>query len=312
VNGESLKYHVRNVLEESSTSGFLDTRSTYQYIYEAARVFARRTKTLTATTSISTTANTTRYDLPTDFANLYFRNDRNEFVVKYTTSANSVEWLPFRQYDAMYESNNTTAVAVPDTFSINDEQSLKSRITGTASANGAASYEEAVLTDTSNSTQFANANIGDNVTNSNDSSNGIIIAKTSNTALVTVLFGGTANAWAANDAYTITPQSVKQLVIDPPPSASGDTVLVPYLQEPTPVFSSYRTYRIDDQYEMALAYYAAWLYKYRDRTPDQGDKWFAIFDDAIRKAVKEANKQLGRNTFRVNLRKRSYRDRSYR
>lgn len=312
MNGNSLVYALNNVLRESSTSSFLDLRSSYSYIYEAVREFSRRTKTLTSTKSISTITGVTRYDLPTDFNNLYFRDDRNRLVIKYITLASSTNWLPFRNYDAMSEAENTSNVAVPGTFSINDEQTLKTRITGTASAAGAVALEETVLTDTSSSTQFANANVGDNIANITDGSSGIIIEKTSDTALVTVLFGGTNNDWTSGDSYVIVPQSVKQMVLDPPPSATGDTVLVPYLEEPTPVFSSYRTYRIDDQYEIALSFYAAWLYKYKDSKQDEGDKWYKIFDDKVRKATKEANKQLGRNTFRVNLQKRSFRDRSMR
>ena len=312
MNGQSLIFNLNTVLRESSTSSFLDLRSSYLYIYEAVREYSRRTKTLTSTKTISTVAGVTRYDLPTDFNNLYFRDDRNRLVIKYTTASGSDNWLAFRNYDAMSESGNTASVSVPNVFSISDEQTLKTRITGTASSAGAIVLEETILTDASSSTKFANANIGDNVTNITDGSSGIIIEKTSNTALVTVLFDGTNNDWTAGDSYVIVPQSVKQLVLDPPPSVSGDTILVPYLEEPTPVFSSYRTYRIDDQYELALSFYAAWLYKYKDSKSDEGDKWYKIFDDKVRKATKEANKQLGRNTFRVNLMKKSFRDRSMR
>jgi hypothetical protein len=313
MNGYSLLYNLNNILRESSlTSSFLDVRSSYTYIYEAVREYSRRTKTLTSSQTISTISGVTRYDLPTNFNNLYFRDDRNRLIIKYTTSSGSDNWLPFRQYDAMSEAGNTASVSVPNTFSISDEQTLKSRITGTASIAGAVTLEETTLTDTSSSTKFSNANIGDNVTNITDGSAGVIIEKTSNTALVTVLFGGTNNDWTASDSYVIVPQSVKQVILDPPPSNTGDTIYIPYLEEPTPVFSSYRTYRIDDQYELALSFYAAWLYKYKDSKSDEGDKWYKIFDDKIRKATKEANKQLGRNTFRVNLQKRSFRDRSMR
>lgn len=312
MQGSSLIANLNMVLSESSTSTFLDLRSSYNYIYEAVREFSRRTKTLTATKLITIIAGQTRYDLPADFNNLYFRDDRNRLVIKYITAANVDYWLPFRSYDAMSEADDMVTGAVPDTFSINDEQNLKARITGTATATGVLSLEETTLTDTSSSTKFANVNVSDNIVNITDGSSGIIIEKPFDTALVTVLFGGTNGYWTSGDSYVIVPQSIKQIVLHPIPSSSGDTILVSYLQEPVPVYSSYRTYRIDDQYEMALSFYAAWLYKYKDSKQDEGDRWFKIWDDKVRKATKEANKQLGRNTFRVNLQKRSFRDRSMR
>ena len=313
MNGESLVLNLNKLILESSSSSFIDLRTSYAYIYEAARELARRTKTLTSTTSIETVISQRTYDLPSDFTNLYFRDDRNRFIIKYTTTLTGANyWIPFRQYDAMYESDNDSNVAVPDTFSITDEQTLKSRITGTASAAGAEALGECTITDTSSSTKFATVGVGDNVSNITDGSSGLVIEKTSDTALVTAMFGGTTDEWTSGDSYVIVPQTCKQIVIDPPPSAVDDVIYIPYLQEPPPVFSPYRTYRIDDQYEFALSYYAAWMYKYRDSKPDYGDRWYKLFDDKVRKATKEANKMLGRNTFRVNLRKTSFGDRSMR
>jgi len=312
MNGESLKYKLGEVLRESANSSFWDSRSSYDYLYEAAKKFASRTKTLSATWSANTVANQTNYDLPWDFGNLFFRNSQNQFVLKHTDSSNNVSWLPFRNYENIRQANNVDSVTNPSCFSIVDNANVSSMITGTASANGANSLGECTLTDSSNASQFANANVGDDVHNTTDGSNGVVIVKTSNTALVTALFGGTNNAWAANDVYVVVPQGLKQVIIDPPSSVSNSVLSMEYIQIPTPVYSPYRTYRFDSQYEMAIVFYAAWLYKYKDDNPDAGNAWFKAWDEACRRAVKESNKQLGRVDFRVNLIRRSTGARSYR
>jgi hypothetical protein len=310
MDGYSLTNRLRNVLNESQYGTFIDSRSSYEYIYEAAKKFAQRVKNITSTDTITTVANQTNYDLNSDFNNLYFRNDRNEFVIKYTDSSNNVYWPAFRNYDAIKHANNSTAMAIPSNFSITDKQTLTDPVSGVASANGTVANGECVLTATASN--FVNVVVGDEVHNTTDLSNGIVIIKTSNTVLTTALFGGTAGQWAANDAFVIVPQALKQLVLDPAPSASGDTISIEYLYEPAPVYSPYRTYRIDAQYEAGIVYYAAWLYKFRDREPDMADRWYKAWDEMCRRAVKEANKQLGRNKFSVNFIRRSYRDHSYR
>ena len=310
MDGYSLTNRLRNVLNESTYSTFLDDRSSYEYIYEAAKKFSQRVKNITSTDTITTVANQTNYDLNSDFNNLYFRNDRNEFVIKYTNSANNVYWIPFRNYDAIKQAQNTTAVSIPTNFSITDKQTLSAPISGVASSNGTKSNGECTLTATASN--FTGVVVGDEVHNTTDVSNGIVISANSTTVLTTVLFGGTNGQWAANDAFVVVPQALKQLVLDPPPSASGDTISIEYLYEPAPVYSPYRTYRIDPQYEAGLVYYAAWLYKFRDREPDMADRWFKAWDEMCRRAVKEANRQMNRNQFKVNMMKRSFRDRSYR
>lgn len=309
MDGGSLIYKLRNLLRETSTSSFLDTRTSYDYIYEAVKKFGARVKCLTATQSITTVANQSSYDLNADFQNLYFRNDRSDHVIKYTNASNEVYWIPYRGYEYSAQANNTTSIEVPSTFAITDNQTITDRVTGNATANGTLTFEESALT-CANS--FANVCVGDSIHNSNDSSHGLVVSKTSNSVLVTTLFGGTSNAWTVNDIFIIVPQGRKKIVVDPPTLTANETITIEYLQVPPPVYSSYRTYRIDSQYEMAIVYYAAWLYKYRDIAYDEGDRWYKAWDEACRRAIKEANRQLGRGDFRVNLTRKSLGDRSFR
>jgi hypothetical protein len=62
---------------------------------------------------------------------------------------------------------------------------------------------------------------------------------------------------------------------------------------------------------MALVYYAAWLYKSKDR--DMTDYFFRCYDREVRLAEAQVDKSLGRgNSFKVNFNKRANTDRSYR
>ena len=312
MDGESLSFQLSNLLSEINGSSWLNQRTTYSYLYEGAKKFAARVKSLTANDTIYTVSGQQGYPLNSDFANLYFRDSRNNLVIKYTDSSNNVTWVPYRNYDAIRQANNTTPGMVSN-FSITDQKALNDRMTGSAtSTNAVSGLYESVL----NGIGFANATVGDDVHNLTSGARGIVIEKTSNSVMTTALFDATGASdtlgWALSDNYVVVPQGLKQLVLDPVPAASGDVITIEYLQEPPPVYSPYRTYRFDQQYEMAICYYAAWLYKYRDSKLDQGDKWFKSWDEMCRRAVKEANKQLGRNTFRVNLIKRTFRDRSWR
>jgi len=310
MDGKSLTNGLASIISESvSTSTFLDSRSSYDYLYEAALEFCRRTRVLTASQTITTVADQAAYDLNTDFLMLYLRDNRNRYIVKYNDGTND-SFLSFRDYEAVTYANNETSVAYPANFSIIDKGTLTDRITGTVTSAGASSLGECTCTDSA--APFTNAKVGDDIHNTTDGSDGVVISVTSTSALVTSLFGGTDNDWDSSDAYVIVPQSRKQLVLDPAPSISGYSVTIMYIQKPDPVYSPYKTYRFDRQYEPAIIKYAAWLYKYKDSEPNFGDAFFKFWDLQCRQAAKTEHKSFNKPSMRVNMMKRSYGDRSYR
>ena len=310
MDGKSLTNRLADLLNEcSTTSTFLESRASYDYIYEAVLEFARRTRVLTASQDITTVADQTGYDLNADFLSPYLRDNRNRYVVKFDDGTNEV-FLPFRDYEAIAYANQSTSVSIPSNFSIIDKSTLTDRITGTVTSAGALSNGECTCTDSA--APFANVKVGDDIHNTTDGSDGVVIAVTSTSALVTALFGGTDNDWDSSDAYVIVPQGRKQLVLDPPPSTSGYTVTIKYVQKPDPVYSPYRTYRFDRQYETAILKYAAWLYKYRDSEPNFGDAFYKYWDLQCRTAAKTEHKSFNKPSMRVNFIKSSYDDRSYR
>jgi hypothetical protein len=311
MDGSSLVYTLGQILREADNSTFLDERTSYNFLFKAAKDINQRVRYLTNEYSITTIESQGAYDLPADFMGTYYLNDRNEMVIKYTTSSASTSFPTWRDYEKIGQVVNGSAQPIPGNFTIFPKMTLTGRITGTASATGALSYEETSLTDTSTAATFASVSVGDSVHNITDGSSGIVVEKTSNTELITVLFGGTNNYWTSGNSYAVIPQGIKSLLLSPSPSNAGDTVMVPYIQTPAPVYSSYRTYRLDTNYEMAIIYYAAWLYTVKDR--DRTNFLYNLYNKEVLEGNKNTNREMNRNTtFRVNLMKNSFRDRSWR
>ncbi len=309
MDGKILFNGLAAVLDESDTSAFLSERTSYDFFYEAACELVRRTQCLTATQSITTVAGQTNYDLNADYLSPHLMNSENEYIIKYNDGTNDY-WLKWRDYDAILRAGNDDSVSIPWNFSVTDKATLTNRITGTATSAGVLSNGEATLTDSTD--PFADVKVGDPVHNITDGADGIVISVTSTSALVTAMFGGTENDWDNNDSYVIVPSGRKQLILDPPPLTSGHTITFYYLQRPEPVYSHYRTYRFDPHYKQALIMYAAWLYKYKDSDPNYGDKYYTFFDNATRISNRAESRGRNRGGIRVNLKKRSLGNRSYR
>jgi hypothetical protein len=308
MDGKTMLYQLRNLLQEGSTSTFLDTRTSYDLLYEAACTFVSDVKLLTTTQDITTVASTYQYNINGNFLCLYMKNDSNEYVVKYYDASNYY-WPTYRDYPFVVQANNTTDQSVPDNFSIVD-RSLISNVTGAATSNGTSSGGLCTLTDSA--APFSNVLSGDIVHNTTDGSDGVVTSVTSTSAVVTALFGGTNDYWTSADAYVVVPQFRRQLYIDPPSLTAGHTITLPYVPRPEPVYSDYGRYRIPDTYLPAVVKYAAWLYKYRDREPNFGDAWYKHWDMQLRKAKMNENRTPNRSSFTVNMRKRTFGDRSMR
>ena len=303
MDGKLLLRELKDLLNEADDSGWFSDFSGYNYLYQAAIEFVSRTKCLRTTQAITTVADQSAYPLNVNFLQLYLRDPSQRNFIK-LNDGSSDYFVFYRDYGTIYFSNNTTSIQNPDYFTISDYPALSSRITGTATANGAASGGECTLTDTAGN--FTNANVGDVVHNTTDGSHGIILSKTSATAIVTALFEGTDNDWDSGDAYVIQPQGRNQVILDPPPSVSGYTITVPYVERPAPVYSDYGIYRFPAEYSTALVKYAYWLYKYRDSEPKFGDAMYQYFERQVRGFGYGVTDRLRRtSSIRVNLRARN-------
>lgn len=303
MDGYTLERDLRELIKESSTSAWINTRTSYDYIYQAVLRFVERTDCLTASGTIITIAETSAYNLPADFMGLYLQDSSGNYYVKYYDGT-STYFISHRDYEDIVFANNTTSVSVADRFTIRDNPTLPTTITGVTTSAGAASNGECSLNKTG-ATFTTSVSIGDAVHNITDGSHGIVIEVTSDTALKTCLFDGATNVWTNNDTYMIVPQPRWQMVVDPLSKTAGHVITLNYVQKPTPVYSPYKTYRIRPEYHDAIVYYAAFLYKYRDSAANFGDAFYKHFDTACRVAGRVINKTLKREGFKVNMIKRA-------
>lgn len=300
-DGLDLLYRLQNLLNEDSDSPFLDDRTSFQLLWEAAEEFVDRTGALKATQSITTVADQAEYTLNHDYLKLYLRDNERNLFLKFN-DGNFDSFPIWKDYEEIVFINDTDSVPIPSHFAIIDDPTLDSQVTGTATSTAAASGGAATLTDTA--ADFSDVEAGNIVHNTTDTSVGIVLSKTSSTIASTALFGGTANDWTSGDAYVIQPQGRFQIILDPPPSSSGDTLTVQYIQRPAPVFSDYGVYRFPPQFTDAIVNYAAFKYKYRDREAVFGDRWFQVWERGIALAAGSMNNSMNRKEFKVRLRKR--------
>lgn len=297
MDGQSMLYKLENLLNEDSTSAFLDNRTSYEYLWDAAIEFVDRTGSLTATQEITTVADQTDYTLNADFLRLYLEGTDNNYIVKYNDGTTST-FLPWKPYDEIITEDQTNSVTRPSSFTLLSDV-IDSQISSTTTSAGTAVGGLATLTDTGE--DFSDVSAGDIVHNTADGSDGYVVSKTSSTALVVALFGGTDNDFTSGDAYVIQPQGRKKLVLNPPPANASDTITVYYVPTPAPVFSSYGIYRVPQQYLVAVISYAAFMYKYRDREPNFGDNLFAIFERGVKRANRTLKNSVSKRTFKVSF-----------
>jgi hypothetical protein len=304
MDGWTMLMQLREGLGESSTSDYVNDQLSYSYLYDGAKEFNRRTASITGIQTITTVADTAEYNLNTDYSGLYLRDREGAFFIKYNDGTNDT-FITVKPYEDVIYDNQTTSVTIPDYFSIRHATSQVANITGTASADGAESNGEATLTDTSSATKFSTVSVGDAVHNTTGSEHGIVITKTSNTALVTAIFdsSGTAQGWSSGDSYIIVPQPRFALVFDPPPSTSGHTATIQYIKNPAPVFSPYRSYQFPQENGEIVAY-AVGRYKFRDSDIQGGSVWLQQADRSAKLSGATVKKSKDSNTWHMNLKRR--------
>ncbi len=297
-NANDLIRRLTNLYNEDSDGGWLDEQTSYDYLYDGAIEFVDRTGCLRASQSITTVATKTDYDINPDFLRLYLKNTSNNYYLKLYDTSN-YHFLTWKDYEDIYYGNNTTSVAIPGKFTIIDAD-LPDKVIGTTTSDGADSGGQQTLTDTAG--DFSDVNAGAIVHNTSDASSGIVLSKTSSTVLVTALFNGTSSDYTSGDAYVIQPQARYKLIIDPPPSKSGYTIYLPYVQRPAPVYSDYGIYAFVNP--SALVKYAFWLYKYRDKDPNFGDAMYKFWEMEVSKKAYSINRGQRPTRIKVNMKAR--------
>ncbi len=307
MDGAEMQHRVEDFLDEESTGTWLSTRTTYDYLWEGAKRFVGRIECLTSYQDITTVADQVNYVLDAKYLKLYLTDRQNRYYVRYYDQSN-YSFITYKDYKEIVYANKIAAadaVDVPDHFSIRDQQSLYSQITGTATSAGAASGGECTLTDTSGlftTTDYVSA--GDIIHNTTDESSGIVLSVTDATNLVCALFGDNGNDWTSQDAYVIQPQGRLELILDPPPDDADDTVRIWYVEVPAPVYSHYGTYRFRQHNIEHIVEYAAAKYKYRDNEPAFAKEFLGVWDRKVREEAFNLRPFTKERKWGVNLKKR--------
>jgi len=289
--------------EDFGTTEFLPTKTSFDNLYMAAIEYNNRLRAFTDTQSITTVADQAGYTLDHDFMQLQMMDSDNNLFLKYNDGSNNT-FLTMGDRDEIIHGDSTDSVTVPDEFYI-DDVALSSNLTGTTTSAGTHANGAATLTDSSATFSTNDVGPGDLVHDTTNTLSGVVISVTSETALETAMFtnAGAYGSWANSAAYTLTRQPRQKIVFSPPPSTAGHTVTVYFVQRPAPVYTDFGQYRISQELAPALVSYAAWKYKYRDRSPDEGDRLFLVWERDIRRAGVQVNKRLNRRGFKFSMQK---------
>ena len=300
MDGKAILRKLRELLNEDSTSDYMDDRTSYEYVYQAAIEFVDRTDSLTTTQTITTVADQQAYTLNADYLKMYLKNKDNNFYLKYNDGT-ADQMLVFKDKEDIIFQNSTASTTIPAGWYIEDDPNLDSASTG---ANATTSTGLGGKSFVAHASAFADVSAGDNIHNITDASDGYILTEDASTKLGTALFGGTNDYWTAADDFIVQPQGRSRIVMTPPPSTSAHTITFYYVQRPAPVFNDYGMYRFPTQHMTAIIFYAAWLYKYRDRAPGFGDRYFQFWENTVAKASRSHNQSYNKRGWKMNLRKR--------
>ena len=106
MDGLEMQRRVEHLLDEDAAGTWLDTRTTYDYLWEGAKRFVGRIECLTSYQDITTVADQVNYVLDAKFLKLYLTDRQNRYYVRYTINTDT---------DSTATINEGTAFAVGDT-----------------------------------------------------------------------------------------------------------------------------------------------------------------------------------------------------
>ncbi len=303
MDGKRLTRQLRQLLNEESGSNYLDSFTTYDLLNQAAQKLNDKVRHIKAIQELTTIADQASYTLRPDYIKFTRESHLGRPIVRFDDGT-TFHYLPLKDDDVRFRNKTytTTSVDVPESFSIEYDESEDSQVTGTETTGGSLAAGKSTLTDSA--ANFNDVNPGDTIHNTTDGAMGVVLSKTSSTVLVTALFDGTNNFWTSADAYVIQPQAKYKITLTPPPSNASNTVTVEYLKRPKPVYSDYDVFMFPLQYMDAILFYSVGFYKYRNQMQDEGNTWFAHADAIVKKYGETHNKGMGNRRAIVNFKKR--------
>ena len=305
MDGYTILTQLRQAIGESETSTWPNAKLSYECLYRAAVASADRSGILTGLEVITTVADQAAYRLNVNYLRLYLMTDQNQHYIKYDDGTSHF-FLYFENLTSIVSNDASSSVLIPQRFSIKDSDQI-TQVTGLATSTGSLTNTYTLFgeslgktTLTSTSTSFDSVRIGDIVHNTTDDSHGVVIGLVDTHNVVCALFEGTNNYFTSGDAFIINPQMRYEIYLDPPPSTSGHTFTVWYIKKPNPVYSAYERYDFPDDFN-GLVSRAAWEYKYRDREPNYGDRYYTGWDMGMKRLGKATNRAKQRKGFGVNF-----------
>ena len=317
MDGKSARLFVEDLIRGTSRPDIVTKKRTYDMLNAGAEEFVSLTECIKKSEDLTTVADQAAYDLSADYLRLWLKTDDprgGDYFVRYTDSSSVIHEILWRSYQKVFYDYNTTSVSLPSYFTILEKTSLPDQLTGTTTATGTQSGGAATLTDAGESfeTYISARDRVHNTTSGKDYS-GIVISVTSDTALVTAMFdtNGDPQGWASGDTWVIQPTARMQLQLDPPPETASETVTVPYVAKPNPVYSDYYTWQIQDVYHKAFCFYAAYLYltEYQVQESVQSgdvllaDKYFNEFNRIVHRAKRDIDLSLSKQGYSLRMNK---------
>ncbi len=303
------------VIGEPVGSRWLDTKSQFSFLDKGGIKVARLVGMLHAEQSLTTVADQRRYNLNGNYIGLHLRDESSgDYFIKYNDGSDN--FLPFKPFTQIIHDNQTSSVALPDSFSVSDRLTQFSRVTGTTTSAGAIDSEtnESTLTDSASTFVTSGVQPRDIVHDTTNGSrfSGYVLEVSSETALITAMFEdaapGDTKGWGNGDTFAIQPQGRRQLILDPPPSTASHTITMYQIVKSLPVFADFRIFGFDEDYDMAAVYFAASIYKRRDQDFKKANDFLQLADGEIRLIKDASDTALHKHrTMRVNMRRRSRR-----
>jgi len=276
MNAYSIISKVYSLINEPSTSALLDESTTYELLNTALKDFAKRTQLYVKKSSINVQTGVSSYDLPNDFLKFFAKSEDDYALPSIYYNNNRITYIDYSTYLSL--DRNRTA-KIPTNYTLNFSHP-NSMITGTTASPSTVVNGEVLLID--NSRTFDPSLIGStvHVTHNSVTYNGYVIDYQSHISLIIATIPSTNIS--TSDRYVISPPPTNVITFYPTPSSSF-TLPIYYIPSPPPVYSPYRPIPLPNDMLIPIACFICWLYKYKDREPAYGDKYFAIYETAVRR-----------------------------
>ena len=114
MDGKDCLRRLRELLDEESTATWLDTQTSYDFLWEAATEFVNRTECLTKEQRIATVEDQPNYTLNSDFLKLYLKDRNNRFYVIFNSGSQD-NFVYYKDYEDIVYANSSNVVDLNQT-----------------------------------------------------------------------------------------------------------------------------------------------------------------------------------------------------